>query len=233
MKKIISLLCFICLCVCLSGCNSKNEDDILTFFQAFHNTLDADSATIEGTLSMPEMDDSSISIHMQLCQTGNLELALTTDLKAGENRQENFLNFYIKEGKTYLNSMGTKSQSILSNLGIEKDQKISVYDPFMNFTDEELTQLVQSSSHKDNDYTFELDNQIFSTLLDSYGSVSIDSATLKATIQDDILTYFSLHIQGVQNIDSASEDIDFTISCQIQDFDQLDHVTFPDDLESY
>ena len=129
--------------------------------------------------------------------------------------------------------MGTKSQSILSNLGIEKDQKISVYDPFMNFTDEELTQLVKSSSHKENDYTFELDNQIFSTLLDSYGSVSIDSATLKATIQDDILTYFSLHIQGVQNIDSASEDIDFTISCQIQDFDQLDHVTFPDDLESY
>ena len=85
-----------------------------------------------------------------------------------------------------MNSMGTKSQSILSNLGIEKDRKISVYDPFMNFTDEELTQLVQSSSHKDNDYTRRIKSHNF---FDRYATKQICQAVILLDEEDGLTNW--------------------------------------------
>lgn len=234
MKKIISLLCIFCLGLALTGCSSnKNEEDILTFFKAFHNTLDTESGTIKGNITMESAEDSIIDVQMQYIQKSDLQVALHVDLESGGNRQNDFLMFYIRDGKTYLNSMGTTSQSVLSNLGIDSKEKISLHDPFMNFTDEELASFVKSSSHSGNTYEYTLDETMFSTLLDSYGTVSVEEATLKASIQDDILQEFTFHIVGSQDIESDASDVDFTIHCQISDFNTLENIDFPEDLESY
>ena len=74
---------------------------------------------------------------------------------------------------------------------------------------------------------------MISTLLDSYGTVTLEEATLEAVIEDDILQEFTLRIAGQQSIVSDSSDIDFTIHCQISDFNSLDQVDFPDDLTNY
>lgn len=233
MKKIITLFMTFCLCIALTGCQSKNNEDILAFFSAFHNTLDTESGTIEGSIEMASVEDSVIDLHMQYRQVDDLQLALRVDLESGGNRQDDFLCFYIRDGKTYLNSMGTTSQSVASNLGIDTHQKISVKDPFMNFTDEELTSLMESSSRSGNTYSYTLDSQMISTLLDSFGTVTLEKATLEAVIEDNILQEFTLHIVGSQNIESDTSDVDFTIYCQIRDFNSLDQVNFPDNLTDY
>ena len=233
MKKIITLFMTFCLCIALTGCQSKNNEDILAFFSAFHNTLDTESGTIEGSIKMASVEDSVIDLHMQYRQVDDLQLALRVDLESGGNRQDDFLCFYIRDGKTYLNSMGTTSQSVASNLGIDTHQKISVKDPFMNFTDKELTSLMESSSRSGNTYSYTLDSQMISTLLDSFGTVTLEEATLEAVIEDNILQEFTLHIIGSQNIESDTSDVDFTIHCQIRDFNSLDQVNFPDNLTDY
>ena len=233
MKKIITLFMTFCLCIALTGCQSKNNEDILAFFSAFHNTLDTESGTIEGSIKMASVEDSVIDLRMQYRQVDDLQLALRVDLESGGNRQDDFLCFYIRDGKTYLNSMGTTSQSVASNLGIDTHQKISVKDPFMNFTDEELTSLMESSSRSGNTYSYTLDSQMISTLLDSFGTVTLEEATLEAVIEDNILQEFTLHIVGSQNIESDAADVDFTIHCQIRDFNSLDQVNFPDNLTDY
>lgn len=233
MKKIITLFMTFCLCLALTGCQSKNNEDILAFFSAFHNTLDTESGTIEGSIKMASVEDSVIDLHMQYRQVDDLQLALRVDLESGGNRQDDFLCFYIRDGKTYLNSMGTTSQSVASNLEIDTHQKISVKDPFMNFTDKELTSLMESSSRSGNTYSYTLDSQMISTLLDSFGTVTLEEATLEAVIEDNILQEFTLHIVGSQNIESDTSDVDFTIHCQIRDFNSLDQVNFPDNLTDY
>ena len=233
MKKIITLFMTFCLCLALTGCQSKNNEDILAFFSAFHNTLDTESGTIEGSIKMASVEDSVIDLHMQYRQVDDLQLALRVDLESGGNRQDDFLCFYIRDGKTYLNSMGTTSQSVASNLGIDTHPNISVKDPFMYFTDEELTSLMESSSRSGNTYSYTLDSQMISTLLDSFGTVTLEEATLEAVIEDNILQEFTLHIVGSQNIESDTSDVDFTIHCQIRDFNSLDQVNFPDNLTDY
>lgn len=233
MKKIIALFMTFCLCLALTGCQSKNNEDILAFFSAFHNTLDTESGTIEGSIEMASIENSVIDLHMQYRQVDDLQLALRVDLESGGNRQNDFLCFYIRDGKTYLNSMGTTSQSVASNLGLDTHQKISVKDPFMNFSDEELASFMESSSRSGNTYSYTLNSQMISTLLDSYGTVTLEEATLEAVIEDDILQEFTLRIAGQQSIVSDSSDIDFTIHCQISDFNSLDQVDFPDDLTNY
>ena len=71
---------------------------------------------------------------------------------------------------------------------------------------------------------------MISTLLDSFGTVTLEEATLEAVIEDNILQEFTLHIVGSQNIESDASDVDFTIHCQIRDFNSLDQVNFPDNL---
>lgn len=233
MKKILSLICVLCLGFALCGCSSKNNEDILAFFKAFHNTLDTESGHIQATMTMESNDTSTIDLDLQYMQNGGLQVSSTVDLESNGNRQDDFLNFYIRDGKTYLNSMGTKSQSVLSNLGIDGSDKISFYDPFMNFTDEELCSFVKSSSKDGDTYSYQLDASLFSSLLDSLGTVNVEDATLEATIEHETLSHFIFTLSGEQNIEKDQANVQITIDCTISDFNSLDSIDFPSDLESY
>ena len=177
MKKIFTFFISTFMILNLAACSSNNDDYALEFFSALDNTLELNSGHIQGTFTSNNEDASKIKFDLQLNQKDNLQLALDLDLEAGDNAEDNFLNFYIKDNKTYLNSYGTTSQSLLENLGINGSEKLSVYNPFLNYTDDELKALFTRSSKNGNNYSFTIDGSLISSYLDSMGSVTIEDAT--------------------------------------------------------
>lgn len=233
MKKIFTFFISTFMILNLAACSSNNNDYALEFFSALDNTLELNSGHIQGTFTSNNEDASKIKFDLQLKQKDNLQLALDLDLEAGDNAENNFLNFYIKDNKTYLNSYGTTSQSLLENLGINGSEKLSVYNPFLNYTDDELKALFTRSSKDGNNYSFTIDGSLISSYLDSMGSVTIEDATLDATIEDNYITSLTLGISGLQDVETQQVIIDVTIECTLDQINSLDTVTYPADLENY
>lgn len=233
MKKIFTFFISTFMILNLAACSSNNDDYALEFFSALDNTLELNSGHIQGTFTSNNEDASKIKFDLQLNQKDNLQLALDLDLEAGDNFEDNFLNFYIKDNKTYLNSYGTTSQSLLENLGINGSEKLSVYNPFLNYTDDELKALFTRSSKNGNNYSFTIDGSLISSYLDSMGSVTIEDATLDATIEDNYITSLTLGISGLQDVETQQVIIDVTIECTLDQINSLDTVTYPADLENY
>lgn len=233
MKKIFTFFISTFMVLNLAACSSNNNDYALEFFSALDNTLELNSGHIQGTFTSNNEDASKIKFDLQLNQKDNLQLALDLDLEAGDNSEDNFLNFYIKDNKTYLNSYGTTSQSLLENLGINGSEKLSVYNPFLNYTDDELKALFTRSSKNGNNYSFTIDGSLISSYLDSMGSVTIEDATLDATIEDNYITSLTLGISGLQDVETQQVIIDVTIECTLDQINSLDTVTYPADLENY
>lgn len=233
MKKIFTFFISSFMILNLAACSSNNDDYALEFFSALDNTLELNSGHIQGTFTSNNKDASKIKFDLQLNQKDNLQLALDLDLEAGDNAEDNFLNFYIKDNKTYLNSYGTTSQSLLENLGINGSEKLSVYNPFLNYTDDELKALFTRSSKNGNNYSFTIDGSLISSYLDSMGSVTIEDATLDATIEDNYITSLTLGISGLQDVETQQVIIDVTIECTLDQINSLDTVTYPADLENY
>lgn len=233
MKKIFTFFISTFMILNLAACSSNNDDYALEFFSALDNTLELNSGHIQGTFTSNNEDASKIKFDLQLNQKDNLQLALDLDLEAGDNAENNFLNFYIKDNKTYLNSYGTTSQSLLENLGINGSEKLSVYNPFLNYTDDELKALFTRSSKNGNNYSFTIDGSLISSYLDSMGSVTIEDATLDATIEDNYITSLTLWISGLQDVETQQVVIDVTIQCTLDQINSLDTVTYPADLENY
>lgn len=233
MKKIFTFFISTFMILNLAACSSNNNDYALEFFSALDNTLELNSGHIQGTFTSNNEDASKIKFDLQLNQKDNLQLALDLDLEAGDNAEDNFLNFYIKDNKTYLNSYGTTSQSLLENLGINGSEKLSVYNPFLNYTDDELKVLFTRSSKNGNNYSFTIDGSLISSYLDSMGSVTIEDATLDATIEDNYITSLTLWISGLQDVETQQVVIDVTIECTLDQINSLDTVTYPADLENY
>lgn len=233
MKKIFTFFISTFMILNLAACSSNNNDYALEFFSALDNTLELNSGHIQGTFTSNNEDASKIKFDLQLNQKDNMQLALDLDLEAGDNAEDNFLNFYIKDNKTYLNSYGTTSQSLLENLGINGSEKLSVYNPFLNYTDDELKALFTRSSKNGNNYSFTIDGSLISSYLDSMGSVTIEDATLDATIEDNYITSLTLWISGLQDVETQQVVIDITIECTLDQINSLDTVTYPADLENY
>lgn len=233
MKKIFTFFISTFMILNIAACSSNNDDYALEFFSALDNTLELNSGHIQGTFTSNNEDASKIKFDLQLNQKDNLQLALDLDLEAGDNAEDNFLNFYIKDNKTYLNSYGTTSQSLLENLGINGSEKLSVYNPFLNYTDDELKALFTRSSKDGNNYSFTIDGSLISSYLDSMGSVTIEDATLDATIEDNYITSLTLGISGLQDVETQQVIIDVIIECTLDQINSLDTVTYPADLENY
>ena len=228
MKKILTIILTCFLTLSLAGCSSKkNDDDILAFFNALDNTLNLKSAQINGSLTMK---DSKLNIDAQILQKDDLQISSSIGLVAGKNVQNDFLNFYIKDGKTYLNSMGTKTQSTVDKIGLKQNSKLNTYNPFLDLTDDELCELFDSSKKENDTYTFKVNTSKLATLLDNMGSVKLDNATLEATIKNKKISHLVLSFTGTQIIDDASADIDVSIELSIK---KLNKINFPNDLDAY
>lgn len=233
MKKIISLFLSFCLIFTLSGCKSNNKEEALAFFDAFHETLNANSGYVHGRVQLKNETMSTLNFKFNFNQVNQIQLAFDLGLQSGKYTQDQFISFYIKEGKTYLNFMGTKTQSLAEKIGIHPNDKLSVSDPFLNFSDEELVNFFTASSKNENTYSFEMNNKAISQLLDSLGTIDIDQAKMDCTIQNKMLSSLNLSIKGYQQIEKQSANIDIQIQCSFKNMNQLDSISFPNDLDTY
>lgn len=229
MKKICTLIITCFLVISLSACqnNSKNKEDILTFFDALDNTLQLNQANIEATLNM---NDQIMDIHAQINQKDSLQVKAKMDLEANGNTQKNFLAFYIKDGKTYLNSMGTKTQSTVDKIGLKENSKLNLYNPFLDFSDDDLVACFNSSSKKGNEYHFDVNTSKLATLLDNFGTISLDEASLDATIQNKKIKKMTLSFKGTQSLNDQTSDIDVNLSLTLKKYK---NIQFPNDLDAY
>ena len=234
MKKILTRILCLCMIFALAGCSSsKNKDDIITVFDALDTTLNAKSGKITGSIDYTTTTSQKINYALEIIQDGNLQVKADLGLEAGGNTLDDYMHFYIKDGKTYLNYMGTKSQSIASNIGIDVTSNLSVYNPFLDLTDTELNSLFESSSKDGNTYTLVLDGEQLTTLLDSMGTLSISTAKVIATLKKDYISDLEIVIKGYQAYDETSYDVDIDITCTLEDYNSLSSIEFPSDLESY
>lgn len=234
MKKILKLLLTIPMFLTLVACsNSTNSNDVLDFFNALNNTLNVDSGHFIGTITSNNEIKTAMKFDFEFNQKDKFELAFDLDLEADSNKENQFLSFYIKDRKTYLNSLGTTSQSTADKIGINEDHKLSVSNPFLSYTDDELKSFFTSSKKDENGYTFQIDPRKLELFLDSLATIKIDDAILKAKIEDEYITDLSLKITGVQNIQNQQAIIDIDINITAKDINKLTNINFPKDLEKY
>ncbi len=234
MKKIISLFLTFFMTLALVGCaNQKNKDDILSFFDAFHETLDASSGQIQGTITLKNEDTSSMRFDLSFSQKETIDLAFEMGIQANDQIEDDFLNFYIHDGKTYLNSMGVKTQSLAENIGIMPGQKLSFNDPFLSYTDDQLINFFDSSKKEKGTFIYEIKPKQIEKLLDSFGTIRISTARLETTQSKGLLKTLKLRLIGEQHINDKEAIIDVTIDCTFKNINQDLQITFPSDLESY
>lgn len=232
MKKLYTLILTLILSISLTACSNPKNEIVLDFFKSLNSTLVSDSGLFEGDITIDSDTDSHFLFKIYINQNESLQLASQIDLEANGNIQENFLNFYIRNGKTYLNSMGTRSQSLASNIGLGPKDKINIYNPFLDYEDDEIVSFFQSANKKDDTYTLELDKQKLGILLDAMGSVSIKEAKIVAKEKNHSIVSFDLHVKLKQKIKEEFK-TDFTIHIDGKNLNTLKEVPFPNDLDTY
>ena len=233
MKKIFSLIVSLICIFTLSGCTkSKNDTDILTFFNALNNSLQQDSATVKGSLTSDAGNESSIDELIQWNQTKSLQAMAKLSISAGGNTMDDFLNFYLKDNKTYLNAMGTKTQSTVENLGLDPNTKLDRYNPFLSLSNEELCSFFTSSSVTGDTYTFEIDKNSLSRMMNSYNDVTVKNAQLVAEIKDGLIDSLWIRIDGSQSL-AKNQEYKATLDLNVSDYNKTKEISFPNDLDTY
>ncbi|MDO4466061.1 MAG: hypothetical protein Q4C49_03515 [Bacillota bacterium] len=234
MKKIVTLLLSICIGFSLCACKKNNKEDVMEFFNAFDKTLELDSGHFSGGVTyLVGKDSNNMQLDLSLIQKGNMELALTLDLEANGNKLEDFIHFYIKDGKTYLNYLGNTSQSMANKIGVNVKKKLNLSNPFLDFTDSELAALFNSVKKEENTYTMSIKPSSIASMLDEFGAITIDSAILVATIEKGYISYLTFELIGKQAFNTEPQKIQISFDGKLDHINSLSKVNFPSDLSTY
>lgn len=210
----------------LAGCqtNSSKAAAVDAFFTAYNKLCEASSLKAEGTI-----DFSGLEADYTAAYTSTPQALAITATSAGLP----FASFYIRDDKTYLNYLGTKSSSIASNIGITEDQEFHLPNPFLELSRSEREDLFESANTKGDLYTFTFNPSKLNPLLDSYGALAIERGTLEAEIVANELRSIDLDLHGRYDIESASADFDLDATMQIVAVGENVTISFPDDLNTW
>ena len=237
MKKLCKLLMSVVFCLSFAACSQSGKEEqrqaSLAFFDALHKTLTAESMEIEGTADIKTNMSLAGDFHLYLNQKNGVQLALLVNGKAMGFPVNDVFNFYIRDGKTYLNSMGTKSQSVVENIGLKPGEKLESWDPFLSMTDEQKEKCFKSVSVSGDHYHFVIDAASLAYYLDSLGSTTLSKADMEATIKDGTLTGLKLDLEGEYKIDSKSQAFTAQIEMEAENVGGSVTVPYPDDLDSW
>ena len=228
MKKIFSLILALCLLVPLQGCTKRSDSDITTVFRALNRTLQADSLELKGNVEVSQPQKMSLDMSVYMNQKSTPEIAVLLNAEGTD-----IIAFYLKDHKTYLNAMGTKSQSSAANIGMDGPKPFDIFNPFLDYSDDELIDFFTASSKKGDTYTLTMDPSKLSTALDRYGGIRISKGTLEATVKDDVITTLVMNLEGENQFTQKGMDTAMTITLHMDKYDENVQVPFPDDLNTY
>lgn len=211
----------------LTGCQSDSKKSAYTdlFFSAFNHLCEAETLSVDGTIRL-----SDLSTNIFGAYTSNpLEVALKTSLGPDQD-----VAFYIKDGKTYLNYAGTKSQSLAANIGIEDDTNFHIPNPFLDLNRKERDAIFQSITKDDDDfYTYTIAPVMMEKLIDDFGAADIERAVMKTKIVNEQIQSLQLEVEGELEIGTSASPIDLEITLSPIVVDQDVQIDFPDDLSSW
>lgn len=226
MKKYLRLFLVLIMTVSLLGCNrSEKTQDTDTFFTAFNHLLEAGTLQLDGNYAFNE---AAGTFQFYLDQKGQLALMLDITPEAGRPIQ-----FFIRDGRTYLNYMGTKTQSVVQNIGLSADSKLSVYNPFLNLNRGERAELFDSITRNGDTYEFAINKNKLQALLDAYGSISLDKADMTAKLPEGELKELSLTISGAVNMGSEPLPVALDLQIRTESLNQPVDIPWPEDLDQY
>lgn len=225
MKKLPYLIPVLSVSFLLGGCgqDSKLRQASNTFFEAFNHLCEADTLSMDGHADLLGIDaDFTFAL-----DSSDQQAALVADAKGQP------IEFYIRNGKTYLNYLGTKSSSLAANLGIEKNTPLHLPNPFLELDGGQRAALFDKVQIDGDRYIFTLNRQKLAAFLDDYGAVDVQSASLETSIVNGQFESLRLEIDGTYDIDIASTPLDATLTFDDILVDQLVSIDFPSDLNSW
>lgn len=226
MKKALRLLLVFCTALCFAGCSKDQKTkDTDTFFTALNHVFEAQTLQLDGNAAFNE---ASGTFGFWLDQKGKLSLALEIEPEGAKP-----IAFYIRDGKTYLNYMGTKTQSIVQNIGLKDDSKLSVYNPFLDLNRKERAALFDSISKNGNEYKFVINKTKLQTLLDSFGSLSLDKAEMSAVIENGELRELTLEFTGAIMMTDEPAAVALDAQIYTEAMNETITIPYPADLDQY
>lgn len=213
-------------CICLFGCSGSADVKTASneFFEAFNHLCEADSLKAEG-----ELDTMGLA--------GDFSAAFTSDpsglsfIYTPDGAQP--ISFYIRDGRTYLDFMGTKSSSEAENIGIAKDQAFHIPNLFLDLSREDREKLFDQVKVDQDTYTFRFNTGELEKMLDGYGAVKVDRGQLKATLVDGQLEAMTIDVEGQFDVGTAQTDLDLYLEANFSDIDQPITIDYPVDLASW
>ncbi len=210
----------------LGGCQNTGSKAaaVDTFFTAYNRLCEASSLEAEGTIEFSGLETGFSAAYTSKPQAVAIK-ATSSGLPLA--------SFYIRDGKTYLDYLGTRSSSVAANLGLTDDNEFHLPNPFLELSRQEREALFDSAKVEGDVYTFTFNPSKINTLLDSYGALSIEQGMLEAEIVDGQMRSVDLDLHGVYDIQSASADFDLEAEIKILAMDENVVVAFPDDLSTW
>lgn len=210
-----------------SGCQANPSHSALTdlFFSSFNHLCEADTLSINGSIRL-----SDLSTDLYIAYNQNpLELAITTSLPKDQD-----IEFYIRDGKTYLNFFGTKSQSLAANIGIDESTDFRIPNPFLDLNRKEREALFQSIVDEDDDvYTYTIRPVMMEKIIDDYGAANIERAVIKTKIVNEQFQSIHLEVKGGLEIGTSTSPIDLEITLEPIQVDVPVQIDFPADLTNW
>ncbi len=220
--------------VVLTGCQSNQPDATLqkasnTFFEAFNHMCEADSLQIQGSADTPTFSAQFTAAFTSKPQ----ELALDIFFTDGHD-----IGFYIEDGKTYLNYMGTKSSSEASKIGISSTEDFHLPNPFLHLSREDRAEFFKSveihesqiDDQEATTYTFIINPTEANKLLDYYGAIKTEKAQLQATICGEEITGMIIEFQGVYDLEISQTNLFLSAQAEVLKMNENVEVKFPADL---
>lgn len=205
------------------GCSqdTKAADAANKFFEAYNHLCEEDGIEANGKIELLGQSAEYTAAFTSEPQ----QLAISAFLNDGQA-----VGFYIKDGKTYLDFLGTKSSSEANKIGIDPNEPFHLPNPFLELSKEERANLFENVQVSEDTYTFTIKNSEMDKFLDNYGAAKVNSAKLQATIKEGKITWMSIDVQGRYDIVSDSADLSLAANATITQTGKNVLVDYPADL---
>lgn len=212
----------------VSGCAkpADKQQAVDLLFGSFQRIAEAKSMKASGTADL-----AGISLPYQFEFDNEPEIGIAIEATA----QGQPVDFYVKDGRTYLNFLGTKSSSELSNLtgGNSNAGSAASLNPFLDLSREERMQLVDTVTVDNDVYTYTLNKSELSKAFDSFGTLTLTKAFLTASFNGEDLKTIDFTAGGTLSMDSESAPFDAHLTMNVDSMNENLTISYPDDLASW
>lgn len=255
MKKLSKLVLSLGLALTMAACSSGGEakdvvdDKALDKVEAIMKKTESyKSGEYDGNLKMA-LKAGKESFDYKIGLTGGYiddsQLSLSMSMEAAGQKMDPFMAMYMKDNVMYVNAMGQKSQSAVTEESKSPVGDLGVDKETMGLNKKDLKKQLKAATLDGNTVTLKFDTKNMNedmkkSLQEATSSVSGDadmslsSMTLKINAdKKDIIKSITLKCKGKMEVSGQKADLEISGSLKMDGVNKTTELTFPDDLASY